>query len=190
MTRTESPYLEPLDTTAQVFRTLTLYALAEHQSGHATALTLAASGSTFSVADNGRGHGVDRVIEGVPYLHFIYRHLDYPFGAPVAGAVQLQGLGMSLLNGLCSELHLTVRKPDETLLLGFRAARLCEERRLSEANAVCGNTVQGEVRRELQARPTDEARLEAWLCRLGRVNPGLSLNFNGKQLAGEFQSAG
>ncbi len=189
MTRSESPYLEPLDTTAQVFRTLTLYALAEHQSGHATALTLAASGSTFSISDNGRGHGADRVIEGVPYLHFIYSHLDYPFSAPVAGAVQLQGLGMSLLNSLCSELHLTVRKPDETLLLTFRAARRCEERRLSEANAVCGNTVHGVVRRELQARPTDEARLEEWLCRLGQVHPGLSLNFNGKQLAGGFRGA-
>ncbi len=189
MTGTESPHLEPLDTTAQVFRTLTLYALAEYQSGHATALTLSASGNTFSVSDNGRGHGIGRAVEGVPYLRFIYNHLDYPFSSSVGGAVQLQGLGMSLLNALCSELHLTVRKPQETLLLTFRTGRLHEEKRVPEANAQSGNTVQGEVRPELQPWPTAAARLEDWLRRVQRVNPGLSLSFNGKQLHGESNSA-
>ncbi len=189
MTATESPHVDPLDTTAQVFRTLTLYALAEYQSGHATALTLAASGNTFSISDNGRGHGIGRVIKGVPYLHFVYSHLDYPFSSSVAGAVQLQGLGMSLLNSLCSELHLTVRKPRETLLLTFRAGRLCEESRLTEANAVSGNTVQGVVRPELQARPTAEAQLEEWLRGVQQANPGISLSFNGRQLSGEAHGA-
>ena len=189
MNGTESPYLEPLDTTSQVFHTLTLYALAEYQSGHATALALSASGNSFSVSDNGRGHGISRTVEGVPYLHFIYSHLDYPFSSSVGGGVQLQGLGMSLLNSLCSELRLTIRKPQETLLLTFRAGRLCEERRVSEANGEGGNTVQGEVRPELQPRPTAEAQLEEWLRRVQRVHPGLNLSFNGKQLTGESDSA-
>ncbi len=189
MTGTATPYLEPLDTTAQVFRSLTLYALAEYQSGHATALTLGASGNKFSVSDNGRGHGIGRVVEGVPYLRFIYSHLDYPFSPSVGGPVQLQGLGMSLLNNLCSELRLTVRKPQETLLLTFRAGSLCDERRVPEVNAESGNTVQGEVRSELQPQPTAEAQLEEWLRHVQRVNPGLVLSFNGRQLSAESGSA-
>ncbi len=183
MTAPESPKLEPLDATGQVFRALTLYALAEHQGGHATRLNLSARGRSFSVADNGRGHALDRSVEGVPYLSFIYRHLEYPFAASRGGDVQLQGLGMSLLNRLCAELHLVVRRPQETLHLGFRGGRACEERRVAESNEECGNTVSGELRSELQPQPTDEAALEAWLGQVLRANPGLALSFNGKLLA-------
>ena len=189
MTGTEPPHVEPLDTTAQVFRAMTLYALAEHQSGNASALTLSASGNAFSVSDNGRGHGIDRTAEGVPYLRFIYSHFDYPFGSSTDAAVQLQGLGMSLLNSLCSKLQLTVRKPQETLSLSFCFGRLCEERRVREPNAESGNTLQGEVRAELQPRPTDAAQLEAWLGLVQRANPGLRIRFNGKELVGGPGSA-
>ncbi len=99
--------------------------------------------------------------------------------------MQLQGLGMSLLNCLCSELRLTVRKPQEALLLVFREGRLCQERRVSAAQVETGNSVQGEVRPDLQRRPTAEAELEEWLGRVQQAHPGLSLSFNGKRLGGE-----
>lgn len=182
MNGTESPDIEPLDVTGQVVRALTLYALAEHQSGHATTLALRATGHFFSVSDNGRGHDIRRTVAGVPYLHYIYSHLDYPFAPAIGGDVQLQGIGMSLLNSLCSELRLTVRKPLETLRLTFRAGHRCEERRLPEANRECGNTVEGEVRPELQPRPTGEAQIARWLHRIHRANPAVELSFNGKPL--------
>lgn len=170
------------DLTGHVVRALTLYALAEFQGGHATALALRATGNAFSVSDNGRGHGIDRTVNGVRYLDFIYNHFDYPFDSTRGGEVQLQGIGMSLINSLCSELRLTVRKPLETLTLTYRAGLFCAETRLVAANEESGNTVEGEVRSELQRRPTDQAQLEQWLLRIQQSNLGLELRFNGRLL--------
>lgn len=189
MSEIDAPDFEPLDLAGQAFRALTLYALAEYQNGHATSLILNATGNSFGVSDNGRGHSLGRTVEGIPYLHFIYSHLAYPFGSPVGGDVQLQGIGMSLLNSLCSELRLTVRKPLETLHLTFRAGRLCAEQHLSQPNEESGNAVQGKVRPELQPHATDEGQIEQWLQRIQRVSPGLKLSFNGRQLPGLRSSA-
>lgn len=56
-----------------------LYALLEFQSGHATTIRVTAQGNTFSIADNGRGHPIDKSVDGTSYLKFIYAHFDYPF---------------------------------------------------------------------------------------------------------------
>ena len=67
---------------------------------------------------------MNRTVEGSPYLDFIYTHLDYPFGVGSTKPVQLHGLGMSLLNRLCAELKVSVRKATATLSLRFEAGRL------------------------------------------------------------------
>jgi DNA gyrase/topoisomerase IV subunit B len=120
------------DFAALATRALVLYTLAEFQSGHATTIRVDVEGNALSVADNGRGHAIHRVISGQPYLPFIYTHLDYPFANAEpgeAGQVQLQGIGMSLLNALCSELSVIVRKREGTLRVCYESARLVREER-------------------------------------------------------------
>ena len=51
------------DTAADIVRALTLYCLAEFQSGHATTIRITVEGSSFVVADNGRGHSIERTVE-------------------------------------------------------------------------------------------------------------------------------
>lgn len=172
--------MTPFDLTGAVVRTLVLYALAEHQGGGATSIVATMSGTSFSVEDNGRGHGLARTIAGVPYLHYIYTHLEYPFGEADAGEVQLQGLGMSLVTALCSELHLTVRTPAETLRLRYADGRLCGETREQGPNTRTGNTIEGRLRAELSLQPGDEATLERWLVHLQRLHPTLGVVFNGR----------
>lgn len=150
----------------RVVRALVLYALAECQSGHATTVTLRASGRAFSVADDGRGHGIRRTVDGAPYLDFIYGHLDYPFASGAGGTVQLQGLGMSLINALSASLRVTVRKPAETWVLGWRDGRLAE----------------GEVRDDLPGGPLDQARLARWLASVRQANASVRIVFNGTPL--------
>ena len=99
--------------TADVVRALTLYCLAEFQSGHATTIRITAEGNSFSIADDGRGHAIERAIDGTPYLKFIYTHFDYPFETGQNAPVQLQGIGMSLVNALCSELIVTANYQPE-----------------------------------------------------------------------------
>src|ERR1700756_4426501 len=97
---------------AHVVRALVLYALDEVRSGHATQIRVAADGASFSVSDDGRGHAIYRTIDGTPYLRLVYTHLDYPFEEAQAPPVQLHGIGMSLINALCSEMTVLVRKRD------------------------------------------------------------------------------
>lgn len=183
------------DLTALVVRALVLYALAEHQAGHATALHVTAEGRCFSVQDDGRGHAIDKRVDGTPYLPLIYEQLRYPFAGEHTqgdthdtidmnrlGAVQLQGIGMSLLNSLCSTLQVTVRKADATLTLHHVHGQLQSRQREHTPNTSTGNRVQGEVSPALAPHGVDPQALRAWLATVQAAAPGLQLRFNGQAL--------
>ncbi len=122
------------DLTGDVVRALTLYSFAEFQLGHATSIRIRAEGNSFSITDDGRGHAIERAVNGTPYLKFIYTHFDYPFEASENEPVQLQGIGMSLINTLCSELVVTVRKQDATLQLKLETAFESDSSSLTEVD--------------------------------------------------------
>ena len=103
-----APTPDPQDLTAGAVRALVLYSLAELQAGHATAIRITAEAASFSIADDGRGHATERTIAGVPYLEFVYSQLDYPLDSAQGAPVQLHGIGMSLVNALCSDLAVTI----------------------------------------------------------------------------------
>jgi DNA gyrase/topoisomerase IV subunit B len=164
-------------------RTLVLYCLAEYQLGQARQIRVTARGHSFSVGDDGRGHAVDRTVDGTPYLKFIYGHLEYPFGAE-SGAIQLQGLGMSLLNSLCTELTVAVVKKTASLHLRFANGKLVGQE-LNEVGAEStGNAIPGIVDARLESRLVDEQQLQEWLRTVLAASPQLKLSFNGQELRG------
>jgi len=177
-----------LDVTAQAVRMLTLYSLAEVQSGHASTIRVSAEGASFSVADDGRGHSVERTVLGLPYLPFIYTHLAYPFGNSEGGPVQLHGLGLSLLNVLCSDLKITVNKENQTLRMTYRSGHLCGEERACPTGFK-GNEVSGTVHSRLQPYATNSRRIEQWLMVVLACTPALRLHFNGRELRTPPQGA-
>jgi hypothetical protein len=171
------------DLTATAVRALMLYSLLEFQSGHATTIWVTAHGNTFSIADNGRGHPIDKSVDGTSYLKFIYNHFDYPFESGRPAPIQLQGIGMSLVNAMCSELRLTVRKPDATLELLFRDGQLCESNRTDVGSDETGITVAAQINPRLQGNGVVDANgLEEWLLGVLAASPTLKLFFNGRQL--------
>lgn len=175
---------------ATAVRAFMLYCLAEFQSGHATTIRVTQQGADFGIADDGRGHPLDKTVEGTPYLRFVYTHFDYPFGATHGAPVQLQGLGMSMVVALCSELLLTVRKPAETLTATFRDGQFAGSHRTPAEAAGTGITVQARLRPELPAGQGVDASLEAWLQAIVEVHPGLQLFFNGRRLVASGQGGG
>ncbi len=175
------------DLTSTAVRALMLYALAEYQSGNATTIRVTAQGNSFSIADNGRGHSIDKTVDGTSYLKFIYTHFDYPFESGRGAPIQLQGIGMSLVNALCSELTLTVRKRDATLQLLFRDGQLCESHRTAVLSEETGITVSAQINPQLQGGGVEAEQLEAWLLGVLAVSPTLSLYFNGRQLHAPLQ---
>ena len=167
---------------------LALYSLAEHQLGHATTIRVTANGNSFSVGDDGRGHAIVRTVASAPYLKFIYNHFDYPFGLNEASPVQLQGIGMSLINSLCSELTVEVRKPDAMLRLTFRDGQLRghEVQDIVTPAGETGNTISGIIRPELAGDGMDSASLAQWLRQLLPAHPLLRIVFNGETLQTEL----
>lgn len=174
---------DPSDTLAAVVRTLVMYALAEAQAGHARTIQVTTDGAAFSVADDGRGHPLAREVEGTPYLQLVYTHLDHPFGAARGAPVQLQGLGLSLINTLCSELTSIVRKPDATLRLRFEHGRLVEKVLSEGPSAGKGNLLTGKLRAGLAGPGTDAPALRAWLKRVQAASAGVRISFNGEPVA-------
>jgi DNA gyrase/topoisomerase IV subunit B len=170
------------DVTATAVRALMLYCLAEHQSGHASTIRVTAQGASFSISDNGRGHPLDKTVEGTSYLQFIYTHFDYPFEAGRTAPVQLQGIGMSLVNALCSNLQLVVKKPGAVLTLQFKDGKLVHSRRVDQTSADTGITVSATIAPHLCTRWVDASGLQAWLEGVLATAPTLTLFFNGRQL--------
>jgi hypothetical protein len=179
--------LQDLTTTA--VRALMLYSLAEFQCGNATTIRVSAEGTNFSISDDGRGHPIDKTVEGTSYLKFIYTHFDYPFESARSAPVQLQGIGMSLVNALCSELALTVRKRDETLQVWFRDGRFHQSRRTAVLSEETGIAVFATINPILQASGVATAQLEEWLVGVLKTNPELRLYFNGRQLQPPYADA-
>lgn len=172
----------PLDLTATAVRALMLYSLLEFQSGHVTTIRVTAEGTRFGIADDGRGHSLDRTIEGTPYLKFIYTHFDYPFESTRSAPIQLQGIGISFVNALCSELALTVTKPDETLHVLFRDGQFHESTRTAATSENTGITISAKLNSRLQGSGVATKPLEDWLRRLLVSEPSLKLFFNGREL--------
>jgi len=176
------PPLSP-NVTSSVIQTLVLYSLAEHQLGHATSIRVTANGHAFAVEDDGRGHAVNRTVEGSPYLDFIYTHLDYPFRPGSTKPVQLHGLGMSLLNRLCAELKVSVRKSTATMNMTFESGRLVHHELVESANEITGNTISGRVDSRHESGAIDESALCQWLLGILAGSPSLRLRFNGQALS-------
>ena len=176
------PTQDQHDLTAEVVRALTLYCFAEVQSGHAATIRITVEGNSFTIADDGRGHSIDRTIDGTPYLKFIYTHFDYPFETGQNTPVQLQGIGMSLVNALCSELVVTVRKQEVTLQLTFLAGRLCGSELVNVSSAETGIVISGKVIFQTQKSGVGVQKLQKWLLGLLAASPSLNLFFNGHQL--------
>lgn len=163
-------------------RALVLYSLAEFQAGTVSTIRVTVDGASFSVSDNGRGHSIDKMVEGTSYLRFIYTHFDYPFEAKCAAPVQLQGIGMSLLNALCSELQLTVKKRDAKLTLRFRDGQLRESTREGATTVDTGITIAATIASHLCGKRVASETLEAWLLDVLATAPALQLVFNGRHL--------
>ena len=170
------------DIVATAVRALMLYSLAEFQSGHATTIKVTAAGTSFGFTDDGRGHSIARVVDGTSYLRFIYTQLDYPFESAVSAPIQLQGIGMSLINAMCLELALTARNSGEMLEVLFRDGKLVRTNRTKTISSETGNTISAKISPQLQKNDANTQEIEAWLLGVLASSRSLKLFFNGREI--------
>ena len=173
---------EPSGIALSVIQALVLYSLVEHQLGHAKSIRVTANEHTFSVADDGRGHAVNRTVEGAPYLNFIYSQLDYPFEAGEEKSIQIQGIGMSLLNRLCSVLSVSVRKPEATLNMNFENGTLVHHEFLALGSSSIGTEISARIDTRFERQAVNPEVLRHWLLGVLAASPSLRLSFNGQVL--------
>jgi DNA gyrase subunit B len=132
----------PSNLATTVFRATVLYALAEAQSGHANEITVSLAPAWFLVSDNGRGHPPHKQVDGVPYLRYVYQHLDFPFDQPTAGPIQLQGIGLSVVCALCESLTITSRRDGQRLTCHYAHGRLMHQQQEADRSDARGNTIE------------------------------------------------
>lgn len=165
-----------------IFRTLFLYHLAEYQSGNAGTIHVHLQDRTFRISDDGRGHAIDRTINGMPYLKLVYSQLEYPFDVYQDTPLQLHTLGISLINSLCSELKVMVCKQERVYCQYYEAGQLRkEETKANEANAR-GTTLEGKINSELVAGEWDLQDVQEWFAKVKSINTSLRLILNDREL--------
>lgn len=166
-----------------ILRTLTLYAVAECQTGVASQIDITSAGRTFRVADDGRGHSPTRTVgPAIRYIEAIYGQLNYPFSSHEPVPVQLQGLGIALINAFCEELRITARTVSGGASLTYRNGRLESTDYDADADDTTGTEVAGEVRPDLHLAPLDEERFDQWLRHVAQANPAAIIRHNDKRV--------
>lgn len=176
------PVHRPDDALTSVVKALVLYSLAEAQVGHASIIDVQVNGRSFEVGDDGRGHSIDKTIDGTPYLSFIYEQFAFPFDLAAPGSIQLQGIGMSFITSLCSELQVTVRRSGQELSLSFKNGRKISESRMPSTRAGSGNILRGLIHEGATRAQFDRFGLASWLQAAQRAVPGVVIAFNGSRL--------
>ena len=156
--------------------------------GNVTTIRVTTEGTSFGIADDGRGHPIDKTVEGVSYLNLIYEHFDYPLGSGRAAPIQLQGIGMSLINSMCSEFDLTVKEPDAALRLVFREGRPHSRSRTEVLSSETGITISARIDPRLGGSGVAIGQLEEWLLTVLATSPTLKLFFNDRRLQGRLPS--
>jgi DNA gyrase/topoisomerase IV subunit B len=165
-----------------VVRALVLYHLAEYQSGNATTIKVNIQNHTFRVSDNGRGHAINRTINGLPYLRLVYSQLEYPFGLGTDTPIQLHTIGISLINSLCSELVVTVSKTEKTYIKHYKQGQLNKEEIMDNQEAVTGTAIEGKINPDLFPEEIDLQNFETWLKEIKSIHQQLRLFYNEKEL--------
>ena len=165
-----------------VVRALLLYHLAEYQSGNATTIKINIQNHTFRVSDNGRGHAVNKTINGLPYLRLVYSQLEYPFGLDTDTPIQLHTIGMSLINSLCSELVVTVHKTETIYIRHYKHGQLHKEEAVENHENFTGTAIEGKIAADLFPEGIDLQHFENWLNEIKRINQQLRLFYNEKEL--------
>lgn len=165
-----------------IVRALVLYHLAEFQSGNATTIHVSIQDHTFKIRDNGRGHAIHRMINGLPYLRLVYSQLEYPFDMDQDTPVQLHTIGMSLINSLCKELVVTVHKKENVYIYYYEGGQLQKEETKENLENVTGTSLEGKINPDLRLGDMDLQDIEQWLVRIKSIHKQLRLFFNGREL--------
>jgi DNA gyrase/topoisomerase IV subunit B len=171
-----------MNTTTAIVRALFLYHLTEYQTGNATTIKVSIEKRKFRISDNGRGHAIDRIINGVPYLRLVYSQLEYPFGMETDTPIQLHTIGMSLVNSFCEELVVTIHKKEKVYTKYYKDGQLLKEETEENQNRVTGTTVEGKINTELIPGEIDLQEIEQWLTEIKSINKQLRLVFNDNEL--------
>ena len=165
-----------------IVRALVLYHLAEFQSGNATTIHVNIQGHNFRISDNGRGHAIHRTINGLPYLRLVYSQLEYPFDLDQDTPIQLHTIGISLINSLCKELVVTVRKKESKHIYYYEGGQLQKEETKEISEDVTGTSIEGKINPDLLPGEMDLQDIEQWLVGVRSLHKQLRLFFNGREL--------
>lgn len=163
-----------------VFKTILLYSICEFQSDNASIIHVEIDGETVSIQDDGRGHSLEREVDGVPYLQLVYEHLSWPFDNKKNTSIQLQALGISLCKSLCDEFTIQITKTDVIRSYFFVESQGCG---ISEVENYDNKPTGNKVTYKIRDSCLDDDFAKQHLTEIAEACPTLSIVFNQIELS-------
>lgn len=165
-----------------IFKTLLFYSLAEYQNGYVSEIEVSTEQNHISIRDNGRGHAVDRLVDGVPYLQLVYSHLRFPDKETLPN-VQLHALGMSIINEFSKTLEIKIMKSAQTTVVIFENGEMKATKELPNPGGKTGNLLSIELSEQICSSKIDAEKIRAILVSTKNACRNLNLFFNGKEIS-------
>ena len=167
---------------AMLFRSLFLYPLLGHQLGNLGKIEVKIGGDGICLIDDGRGHAVERRVNGHSYLEHIYSQLHAPFGKGKTPNVLVHAIGLSLFSAFCEELTIEARRQDRVTSSRFRDAFHLESEERENRTGETGNVIrfrfsQGKLKESISVE-----EIEQYLRSVKAAHPALELTLDGKQI--------
>ena len=159
-----------------LFRCAFAYSLLEFQAGHVAKIDVEAEGNSVSIADDGRGHAIERKADGVPHVEIIYSQLGTSEQDTRMPEIAIHALGVSLFSAFCAELVVEARKDNETVRARFADGRLTEMESLDAAASRTGNTIYFTLSPVKLREIASEDEIRDYLRWIKAENPTLGLS--------------
>lgn len=125
-----------------MFKTVMAYVITEHLGGKANVVKVHYKDNLISISDNGRGHSVERNIDGIPYLDMVYCQLSLFDTNPDLNTFVYQALGMSLISEMCDQIKLTVANHGKIRNFGISNGIITKLSEYEDSECGSGNTIE------------------------------------------------
>lgn len=161
-----------------LFRTVLLYHLHEYQMNEVTQINVLVKDYYFSIRDNGRGMGAERLINGSPYIELNLTQIQCPFQGQSETNILLHGLGIAVVNNFASQLIITSYRNQKIYRQVFENAHSLNPIDLIGNTDKSGTLIEVKLNPDLVLEPLNVPEILNFIEEIKMKCSGLTLNFN------------
>ncbi len=164
-----------------MFKTVIAYVVTEHLEGEAKTLKVKFEDDFITISDDGRGHAIGKIINGIPYLEMVYCQLSLADSRPALTSFVYPALGMSLFAEMCEKINLTVAKHGKIHKFCISDGSVIKVSESESSDTITGNTIEYSVKEHVDS-PIKESDIISTLQNIAVKFKNLNVYFNNQLL--------